>query len=175
MKILDTARLALRLITIDDAPFYLRLVNDPAWLQFIGNKGVRSVADARQAILDGPVAMQLRCGFSLYLCELKDSATPIGLCGLIKRDSLADVDIGFAFLPEFCGSGYGYEAAAAVLQYANQKLGIERLVAITKPDNRHSIRLLERLGMVLQHGTAMSKATEQINLYARDLVVPKSA
>ena len=175
MKIRDTARLTLRLITIDDAAFYLQLVNEPAWLQYVGDKGLRTLADARQAILNGPVAMQQRCGFSLYLCELKGSAMPIGICGLVKRASLADVDIGFAFLPEFCGSGYAYEAAVAVLEHANQKLGIHRLVAITKPDNLRSIRLLERLGMCLERGTTLRKGTEEIRLYARDWAVQRHA
>ena len=147
MKILETERLLLRTMSIDDAKFYLRLVNEPSWLQFIGNKGVYTLENARTAILQGPVDMLERLGFCLYLVELKSDSTPIGICGLIKRDTLDDVDIGFAFLPEYCGQGYGYESASAVVQYGKNTIGLKRLVAIVAPDNDYSIRLIEKLGM----------------------------
>ena len=98
MKILETDRLTLRHLTRDDAEFILQLLNEPSWLRFIGDKGVRTIEDARKYILNGPVEMYSRLGFGLYLVELNDEDTSIGICGLIKRDSLDDVDIGLDLL-----------------------------------------------------------------------------
>src|SRR5215217_7318070 len=142
MNVLETERLRLRWLVAEDAPFILELVNDPDWLRFIGDRGVRTLEDARGYILNGPVAMYRRAGFGLYLVELKQSAMPIGMCGLIQRAGLADIDIGFAFLPTFGGQGYAYEAASAIMTYAQDTLGLNRVVAIAAPDNQRSIRLL---------------------------------
>src|SRR5512133_2195823 len=101
MNILETERLILRKLTTDDAPFILDLLNQPSFIQYIGDRGVRTLDYARQYILNGPIASYERHGFVLYLALLKDSETPIGMCGLVKRDALADVDVGFAFLPQF--------------------------------------------------------------------------
>jgi RimJ/RimL family protein N-acetyltransferase len=144
--ILDTERLRLRTLALDDAPFYLEVVNTPGFIQFIGDRGIRTVDAAREAIAGGPMAMQESLGHSLYLVERKEDGAPIGMCGLIKRDSLADVDIGYAFLPEFGGKGYATEAAAGVLAYA-PSVGIRRLVAITSPGNDASDAVLRRIGM----------------------------
>src|SRR5205085_1293630 len=147
MNALETERLILRWLSAEDAAFILELVNDPAWLQFIGDRGVRTLEDARDYILAGPVAMYHREGFGLYLVELKQSATSIGICGLIKRVGLEDIDIGFAFLPAFRGQSYAYESASAVMLYAQDTVGLNRFVAITAPDNQHSITLLTKLGL----------------------------
>jgi ribosomal-protein-alanine N-acetyltransferase len=147
MNVLETERQILRWLSAEDAAFILELVNDPAWLQFIGDRGVRTLEDARDYILTGPVAMYHREGFGLYLVELKQSATPIGICGLIKRVGLEDIDIGFAFLPAYCGQGYAYESASAVMIYAQDTVGLNRFVAITAPDNQRSIALLTKLGL----------------------------
>jgi len=146
MKVLETDRLVLRRMSTDDAEFELRLLNEPSFLRFIGDRGVRTLEDARAYILKGPVDMYERLGFGLYITELKGEGVPIGICGLVKRDFLEDVDIGFAFLPGFWGQGYASEAASAVMEYAKGTLGLKRLVAITNPDNQSSIRLLEKLG-----------------------------
>ncbi|MDB5986303.1 MAG: Protein N-acetyltransferase, RimJ/RimL family [Nevskia sp.] len=144
---IETERLHLRRLALDDAGFVLGLLNQPSWLRFIGDKNVHTLDDARRYLEQGPMASYQRNGFGLYLTALKTKATPLGICGLIKRDSLQDVDIGFAFLPEFCGQGYAFEAAAAVLHYGRHTLGLRRIVAITSPDNQHSIRLLQKLGL----------------------------
>jgi RimJ/RimL family protein N-acetyltransferase len=146
MKVLETDRLVLRRMSVDDAEFELRLLNEPSFLRFIGDRGVRTLEDARAYILKGPVDMYERLGFGLYITELKGEGVPIGICGLVKRDFLEDVDLGFAFLPGFWGQGYASEAAAAVMEHAKGALGLKRLVAITNPDNQSSIRLLEKLG-----------------------------
>jgi RimJ/RimL family protein N-acetyltransferase len=147
MKVLETDRLVLRRMSVDDAEFELRLLNEPSFLRFIGDRGVRTLEDARAYILKGPVDMYERLGFGLYITELKGEGVPIGICGLVKRDFLADVDIGFAFLPEFWGQGYASEAASAVMEHAKGALGLKRVVAITNPENHSSIRLLEKLGL----------------------------
>jgi len=147
MKILSTERLHLRTMNPDDAAFYFELVNDPTWLENIGDKGVRSVEGARTAILEGPMAMQTQRGHSLYVMERQSDGQPLGLCGLIKRDTLPEVDIGYAIRPAYFGQGYTYEAAAAVLAYAREQLQLPALMGITKPSNVNSIRLLEKLGL----------------------------
>ncbi|MGH8176253.1 MAG: GNAT family N-acetyltransferase, partial [Steroidobacter sp.] len=147
MIVLETDRLVLRRLTEDDAPFIFRLVNEPSWLEFIGDKGVRSLEDAREYLRTGPLAMYARHGFGLYLVACKEDPAPLGMCGLIKRDSLPDVDIGFAYIPESWGKGYAVEAAAAVLAHGRDAFGLKRIVAITSLDNASSIRVLAKIGL----------------------------
>lgn len=168
VRILDTERLALRTIAPDDAPFYLALVNDPAFIVYIGDRGIRTLDAAREAIANGPMAMQAALGHSLYLVERKDDGAPIGMCGLIKRDTLDDVDIGYAFLPQYRGHGYAREAAAAVCALA-PTLGIRRLLAITSPDNAGSIALLLKLGLRFQRLAHLTPDDPGTNVYAADL------
>jgi [ribosomal protein S5]-alanine N-acetyltransferase len=147
VTVLETERLTLRRLTLDDAPFILRLVNEPSWLEFIGDKGVRNLDDARKYLREGPIGMYERHGFGLYRTDVKDSGAQIGMCGLIKRDQLPDVDIGFALFPEFWGRGYAHEAAAAVLEHGRRTFDLKRIVAITSPNNDPSIKVLEKIGM----------------------------
>lgn len=142
-----THRLTICELSDTDAEFILKLVNDPDWIKYIGDRGVRDIEDARQYILNGPVASYREFGFGLFLTKLKNSDTPIGICGLLKRKYLKDVDIGYAFLPEFRNQGYAFEAANAVMNYARSVLGIDTIVAITSPDNHRSIKVLEKLGL----------------------------
>jgi RimJ/RimL family protein N-acetyltransferase len=169
MKILETERLSLRTIHPDDAAFYYELVNDPTWLEHIGDKGIRSVEGARTAIIDGPCVMQERHGHSLYVMERKSDGQPLGLCGLIKRDSLPDVDIGYAIRPAYFGQGYTYEAAAAVVGYARDVLGIKRLMGITNPANTVSINLLAKLGLTFIEHKTLPPDNRPTNIYARQL------
>ena len=147
VKVLETERLALRRLTLDDAEFVRELVNEPSWIRFIGDRGVRTSDQARAYLEKGPLAMYERHGFGLWLVEVKATGEAAGLCGLIKRDTLEDVDIGFAFLPRFWNQGYALESARAVLTYGREILELDRIVAITSPDNEASIRLLERIGL----------------------------
>ena len=164
MEIATTARLRLRTITLEDAPFYLELVTDPAFIANIGDRGIRSLESARHALTTGPLTMQEARGHSIYLVELKECGTPIGMSGLIKRDALDDVDIGYAFLPKWRGYGYAFEAAAAVLAYA-PTLGLQRVVAITSPENAASNGLLRKLGLRFSHFTQVLPDNEGSNLY----------
>ena len=166
MIVLETDRLTLRHLHAEDAAFILRLLNDPGWLRFIGDRGVRTLADARKYIVEGPIAMYARCGFGLYLTERTADAAPLGMCGLIKRDSLPDVDIGFAFLPEFSGQGYAQEAAEAVMVYGKNMIGLKRIVGITSHDNERSIKLLEKIGFRFERAMRLPKDDEEISLFA---------
>ncbi|MGE8206660.1 GNAT family N-acetyltransferase [Heyndrickxia sp. NPDC080065] len=166
MKIVDTERLTLRLETTNDANFFLELLNDPSWLQFIGDRGVRTVEHAREYILNGPLRMYEQFGFCLYLVERKEDQIPIGICGLVKRDSLEDVDIGFAFLPNYWGKGYAYEAASAVMAYSINTLGLNRIVAITTQENYASAKLLEKIGLQFERLVQLSNDPEELKLFA---------
>ncbi|MEH7503745.1 GNAT family N-acetyltransferase [Neobacillus drentensis] len=169
MKVIETDRLILRWLTTDDAAFILELLNDPSWLRFIGDRGMRTLEDARNYILTGPMDMYSQLGFGLYLTELKDEGrTPIGICGLIKRDSLEDVDLGFAFLSRFQTKGYGFEAASATLAYGSEQLGLKRIVAITSEDNEGSSKLLEKIGMKFERMIMVGDDTEELKLFGAD-------
>jgi len=165
MHILETDRLSLRRLNPDDAEFILELLNDPAFLHFIGDKGVRTIEDARQYILQGPMQSYDKLGFGLYLVSLKETLIPIGMCGLIRREALEDVDIGFAFLPDYRGQGYGFESALAVRDYGLNVLGLKRMLAITNPDNIGSIRVLEKLGLKFDRMIRLTPDSAEIRLY----------
>ncbi|MEO8305674.1 MAG: GNAT family N-acetyltransferase [Betaproteobacteria bacterium] len=166
MNVLETGRLRLRWVATADAAFVVELLNDPSWIRFIGDKGVRTIEEASAYIIKGPIAMYAHHGFGLYVTELKDSDIPIGLCGLIKRDSLDDVDIGFAFLPAYRANGYAYESASAVMAYGRNVLGMKRIVAITSPDNDDSAKLLRRLGLRFERKVRLADDAREIDLYA---------
>lgn len=169
MSVLETERLRLRRLHVGDAPFILELLNDPAWLEHIGDKGVRTLEDARKYIETGPLAMYARFGFGLYLVELKADGASAGLCGLLKRDSLEHVDIGFAFLPRFRRMGLAFEAAAGTVKYARTELGLSRLVAITSQGNLASGRLLEKLGFRFERNVQLVAGGEELKLYGAEL------
>ena len=169
MKILETERLLLRQFSIDDADFILRLLNEPSFIQNIGDRGVRTLEDARSYILRVPIASYERNGFGLYLVILTETGTSIGMCGLIKREALEDVDIGYAFLPEYWSKGYAIEAAMAVKEYARDGIGLRRLVAITDPENLASIRVLEKLGLRFETMIRLSEDDIELKLLAAEL------
>ncbi|RDH45561.1 GNAT family N-acetyltransferase [Zooshikella ganghwensis] len=147
MIIVETERLVIRYLTEKDSDFIFKLYNTKPFLTFVGDKNIRSTNDAKAYLIDGPTRMYAQEGVGLYLVESKDEQTPLGICGLIKRDTLDSIDIGYGFLPEYCGYGYAYESACAVLKYAKQILKLKRVVAITTPDNVQCIRLLTKLGL----------------------------
>lgn len=168
LKVLETERLSLRQLSTSDAEFLLQLLNEPSFITNIGDRGVRTVADAEQYALKGPVTSYAANGFGLYLVELKLTGTPIGICGLVKRDALADADIGFAFLPAFWSQGYAVESATAVKAYAMNVLGLPRVLAITNPNNSGSIRVLEKIGLRYQEMVRMSADAQEVRLYTSD-------
>jgi len=167
--VLETGRLTLRRLSPDDAPFMLTLLNEPSFIRNIGDRGVRTLDDARTYIATGPLASYDRFGFGLYLVQRKDDATPIGICGLLKRETLADVDIGFAFLPGFWRRGYAVESASAVRDYARDRVGLQRLVAIVNPGNQASARVLEKIGFTYERMIAIGNEGTDLKLFAADL------
>jgi RimJ/RimL family protein N-acetyltransferase len=175
VKVLETGRLILRWLSVEDAEFILRLLNEPSFVRFIGDKGVRSMDDARDYILRGPVDSYERFGFGLYLTELKENGVPIGICGLLKRESLKDVDIGFAFLPQYWKKGYAFESASAVMTYGRNVVGLRRIVAITSPDNDASIRVLEKLGLRFERITKLSQDEPEIKMFASEITTDSVA
>lgn len=147
MQILETERLIIRQLTENDAEFILELVNEPAFIRNIADRGVRTTADAQAYIQNGPVASYAKNGFGLFAVELKATGVPIGMCGLIRREVLPDVDIGYALLERYWNQGYASEAAAAVLDYGYKVIGLKRIVAITALDNEASANVLEKIGL----------------------------
>lgn len=163
---IETERLLLRQLKTDDADFILRLLNEPSFIQNIGDRGVRTVADARAYILTGPISSYRRHGFGLLLIESKESGNAIGICGLLKRDVLDDPDIGYALLPEFWSRGYAHEAAVAVIDNARKAIGLKRILAVVSPENSPSIALLEKMGFKPDGNVRLGEDATEIRLFA---------
>jgi len=166
MNTLETERLSLQHLTAGDAEFLIELLNDPSFIRNIGDRGVRTVQDAQAYVQNGPAASYAKNGFGLDLVILKDTGEPIGICGLIKRPTLDDVDIGYAFLPRYWSKGYAVEAASAVKQYAQDVIGLKRLVAIVDPLNLGSIRVLEKIGFTFEKMVKLSADDIELKLFA---------
>ena len=155
----STQRLLLNLVTESDHAFVIRLLNSEGWLQFIGDRNVHTTADAEKYLENGPMRSYATNGFGLWCVELKDTRQAIGMCGLIRRDTLDDIDIGFSMLPVHNGKGYGYQAAIATMQFAKEQLKLKRVVAITNDDNIVSGKLLEKLGFRFERMIEMDNET----------------
>jgi len=147
MSVIETARLRLREMRDHDASFILEVLTDPDFIANVGDRGVHNLAGARRYISDGPAASYVRHGFGLYLVERLTDSAPLGICGLLRRESHPGVEIGFAFVPRARGCGYALEAARVTLAFAQHTLGLTRIVAVTAPDNYPSIRILESIGL----------------------------
>lgn len=167
MQILETERLILRQFTLDDAAFILELLNTPTWLQFIGDRNVHSIEDAEKYLLNGSMKSYAENGFGFYAVIDKESEKAIGMCGLIKRDNLPDIDIGFAFLPHLLSKGFGYEIASATLDYAFNVLKIKRIIAIVNPDNEKSIGLIKKIGMQFEEMIKFGEEAKELMLFAK--------
>jgi RimJ/RimL family protein N-acetyltransferase len=168
MKVLETDRLTLRHLSTGDAEFILELLNEPSFIRYIGDKQVRTLDDARAYVLNGPVKSYETYGFGLNLVELKSEGKPIGMCGLLKRDTLPEPDIGFAFLPDYWNQGYAFEAAAAVMNHARANLGVENVLAITSPDNEASAKLLGKIGLRFDRLVKLAEDAEEVKLFTSD-------
>lgn len=166
---LVTDRLIVRPFTLEDAPFILRLLNEPTFIENIADKGVRTIAQAEEYLQSGPMHSYQVHGHGLCRVALKDVGTPIGMCGLLKRDALSDVDLGYALLPEFTSQGYALEAARATVDWAVTNLGLKRLLAIVNPTNSRSIALLRKLGFRNQGVVRMPGDEKELQLEGLDL------
>jgi ribosomal-protein-alanine N-acetyltransferase len=169
MNVLETERLALRELGDGDEPFILELLNEPGFLNNIGDRGVRTLDDARGYIANSAVASYKKNGYGLYRVALKDSDEPVGICGLVRREGLDGPDVGFAFLERFWNRGYARESAARIVEDARDRLGVGRLLAITALDNRGSIRVLEKLGFRFERTIKLPSHASESRLFAMDL------
>jgi RimJ/RimL family protein N-acetyltransferase len=166
---LETGRLTLRRFGFDDATFILRLLNEPSFIENIGDRGVRSIEDAHRYLREGPLAMYEKYGFGLWHAARNSDGAAVGTCGLLRRDNLPDVDIGYAFLPEFWGLGYAIEAAEATMRHGAKEFGLRRVIAVVSQGNNPSIRVLEKLGMHHERMFAMRPDEPEVRLYGRTL------
>lgn len=166
---LATARLTLRRLDFDDAPFLVGLLNQPSFLANIGDRGVRNIEDAHRYLREGPMAMYESFGFGLWHVARRQDGVPMGMCGLLKRDILPDVDLGYAFLPEFWGQGFAFEAAEATVRHAAKKFALRRVIGVVSEGNQGSIRVLEKLGMSFERMVSMRPDEPDVRLYGRSL------
>ncbi len=169
MPVAETHRLILRRLELADAEFIFKLVNDPTWLAGIGDRGVRTLADAQEYLRKGPLEMYERHGFGLYAIERKVDQQLIGICGLLKRETLPEPDLGYALLPQYAGVGYAMEAARACVTLAREQFQMPRLLAITTPENIRSRHLLEQLGMQLEQRYRVKPGDDELCQYAMAL------
>jgi RimJ/RimL family protein N-acetyltransferase len=169
VTVIETERLVLRHLSPEDAGFILELLNEPSFIRNIGDRGVRTIEGANSYILNGPVASYTKNGFGLYLVKLKETDESIGMCGLIKRDTLEDVDIGYAFLPRFWSKGYAVESAKAVKEYGKNTVGLKRIVAIVDPENEASIRVLEKIGLQFEKMVRLSEDDIELKLFGANI------
>jgi RimJ/RimL family protein N-acetyltransferase len=178
MSVIQTPRISMRELDFGDAEFILELLNEPSFIRHIGDKGVRTLADARDYMLQGPMDSYARHGFGLYAACLREAhngvpvGTPMGICGLVKREGLDAPDVGFAFLSRFWSKGYAVESAAAVLAHARDVLNIDRLVAITAPDNAQSIALLEKIGLKFERTIRLDDHAPELKLFGPEPAGP---
>ena len=163
---LSTERLQLREFVVEDAEFIIELLNQLSFIRFIGDKQVRTIDDAKKYLRSGPIDSYRRHGFGLYLVQLRDDQQPIGMCGVLKRESLPDPDLGFAFVPDYWGKGYACEAASAVVHQAREIFRLSRILAITSPDNDASIKLLEKLGFHFERVMKMSSDADEVKVFS---------
>ena len=169
MKVAKTQRLTLSKVSVKDASFMMKLMNTPHWLKYIGDRGIKSIKDAENHIQKVILQSYNEHGFGFYKVELKDTLLPIGICGIIKRPYLKYPDIGFAFLPQFEGRGYGYESAMKVLKLAKDSFGIMKIGAITLEINSNSIKLIEKLGLTFEKKINPFDNDEELLLFAKEL------
>jgi ribosomal-protein-alanine N-acetyltransferase len=169
MAILETERLLLRQLTTDDAEFMFELLNDPSFIRNIGDRHIRTLDDACSYIVNGPVKSYEKNGFGLNLIVLKETKESIGICGLIRREGLDDVDIGYALLPRFWSKGYAVEAARATKVYAKDVIGLNRIVAIVDPANEGSIRVIEKIGLRYEKMIRLSEDDIELKLFGAAL------
>jgi len=164
--IAETPRLRIRHLTAEDAAFTCQLLNQPSFIENIADRGVRTEVDALHYLAEGPIKSYRQHGYGLFLVEDCNSYVPLGFCGLLYRNNLQEIDIGFAFIPQCWGKGYAFEAASAVLHFGYDKLKLKRIVGLTTAGNTASIKVLHRLGMRFEKTVQMQPSEEFVQLYS---------
>jgi len=167
--LIETERLSMRRLTLDDADLMLAIWNDPAFVFHVGDRGIRTIAEARKNMSEGALKLYEDYGYGPYRVALKSDDTAVGICGLFRREGLNDADIGYGFLPEFCRRGYAYESARAVLDHARADIGLARIIAIVSPDNAASIGLTEKLGLQFEKTARLPGEDKDVSLYSMSL------
>ena len=169
MKILETERTGLREIVADDAEFILDLLNQPSFIKYIGDRNVQTVEQAQEYIENRFAASYQKFGFGMWAVELKETKAAMGICGFVKRDSLPDADIGFAFLPQFEGRGYALESVVGTMKYGREKLNLTRILAVTSQDNEKSGRLLEKIGLKFERLIVLPGDSAELKLFSHNV------
>lgn len=170
MIIAETNRLIISKFTLEDAQFFMELANTPNWIKYIGDRNIKTTEDAKNSIKNGHLKSYEIYGFGFYKLLLKEENNkPIGTCGLIKRDTLDNVDIGFAMLPDYEGKGFGYESSLAIIELAKNTFKLDKIVAITLPTNTNSIKLLEKIGLSYEKTVKPFDGDEELLLFAKKL------
>ena len=169
MVVAETNRLTISKFTIEDAPFFMTLVNTPNWLKYIGDRNVKTIKQAEDSITSSHLKSYKTNGFGFYVLRLKETLEPIGTCGLIKREELENIDFGFAMLPGYEGLGFGLESSQAIIEIAKSNFKIEKLVAITLEINKNSIKLLEKLGFSFEKKVKPFEDNKELLLFAKTL------
>ncbi len=168
MPIAETDRLIISKFTLKDAPFFLELTNTPNWIKYIGDRNLKTVKDAEEYIKNRTLKSYSEFEFGFYKLQLKnENQKPIGTCGLIKRETLDDVDIGFAMLPEYESKGFGYESSLAIMELAQHKFNLKRILAITLAINKKSIKLIEKLGLTFEKKVKPFEDDEELLLFVK--------
>ena len=166
MKTIESERLFLRPLTLEDGEFILQLLNTDGFIKYIGDRNVKTIEQAKNYLLNGPLKSYEINGFGLSLVELKTGRTPVGMSGLLKRDYLDHPDIGFAFLPDHTGKGYASEIVKEIIHYGLNRLQMEKILAIVLPENSSSIKLLERAGFRYEKNFISPDSNEDLCLYS---------
>lgn len=170
MIVAETKRLLISKFTEEDAPFFFELVNTPNWIKYIGDRDIKTIDTAKSYLKEGSIKSYADYGFGFYKLQLKaDNKKPIGTCGLVKRDQLEHVDIGFAMLPDYEGQGFGFEASQEILKLAKNQFHLDKILAITLPTNSKSVQLLEKLGLSFEKRVKPFEDDEELLLFAKDL------
>jgi [ribosomal protein S5]-alanine N-acetyltransferase len=164
VSVFETERLILRELNLGDAAFILELLNEPGFIKYIGDKGVRSLADAENYLEQGPLDSYLRNGYGLYAVVLRDGSV-IGMCGLVNRIGLDDPDIGFAFLSRYGSRGFAAEAAKATMEFGRTQLKIPKIVAIVTPENAKSVAVLTKIGLRFERLIRLREGAEEVGLF----------
>lgn len=155
-------------MSVDDAPFILELLTDQDFVRFVGDRGVRTLDDARTYIVNGPLDSYERLGYGLFVVEQKWAAVPVGICGLLRRPTLPEADIGFALLPAYRSRGYAHESASAVMRYAHGDLALRRVVAIANTENAGSVRVLAKIGLRFDRMIKLFDEAPEVGLYTEE-------
>jgi len=168
--IAETERLIISKVTLDDAPFFLELMNTPHWLEFIGDRNLKTIEEVKKHLKGGILKSYEKSGFGFYKLLLKaENNKTIGISGLVKREQLDHVDIGFGFLPEYEGKGFGYESSLEIMDLAQNQFKLDKVIAITDPINKNSIKLLKKLGLTLEKRVIPFDDGKELLLFAKKL------